>query len=117
MKTLKKDKRRRLGFFVLMLLIVIILAFPLYWMIVTALTKRSALLDNVTVIPELSRLTIENFKTIVESQPIFIWFGNSIFVTVFSTVIAIIVSTMAAYSMSRFRYRSTNFQGFFLLVV
>ena len=68
MKTLKKDKRRRLGFFVLMLLIVIILAFPLYWMIVTALTKRSALLDNVTVIPELSRLTIENFKTIVESQ-------------------------------------------------
>ena len=117
MKTLKKDKRRRLGFFVLMLLIVIILAFPLYWMIVTALTKRSALLDNVTVIPELSRLTIENFKTIVESQPIFIWFGNSIFVTVFSTVIAIIVSTMAAYSMSRFRYRSTNFLGFFLLVV
>lgn len=32
-------------------------------------------------------------------------------------ILSIIVSVMAAYSMSRFKYRSTNFLGFFLLVV
>ena len=103
--------------YMLIILSVVILAFPLYWMLVTSLTQRSALLDNVRVLPKLSQLTLDNFKKIVESHPILQWFGNSIFVTAFSTVIAIIVSTMAAYSMSRFKYRSTNFLGFFLLVV
>lgn len=112
-----KKKLRRAAMYILIIAVVIILAFPLYWMTVTALTKRSALLDNVSVIPQFVNMTFENFKTIIESQPIFTWFGNSLFVTVFSTVIAIIVSTMAAYSMSRFKYRSTNFLGFFLLVV
>lgn len=117
MRFLYDKKVRRAGMYLLIVFAVIVLAFPLYWMAVTALTKRSALLDNVTVIPEIENLTLDNFKTIVDSQPIFAWFGNSLFVTVFSTIIAIIVSTMAAYSMSRFKYRSTNFLGFFLLVV
>lgn len=117
MKNLHKRKMRRTGMYLLIVVIVVILAFPLYWMAVTALTQRSALLDNVSVIPDIANLTLENFKTIIETQPIFTWFGNSLFVTAFSTVIAIIVSTMAAYSMSRFKYRSTNFLGFFLLVV
>lgn len=117
MKDFQSKRVRRAGMYMLIILSVVILAFPLYWMLVTSLTQRSALLDNVRVLPKLSQLTLDNFKKIVESHPILQWFGNSIFVTAFSTVIAIIVSTMAAYSMSRFKYRSTNFLGFFLLVV
>ncbi len=117
MKAFQSKRVRRAGMYMLIILSVVILAFPLYWMLVTSLTQRSALLDNVRVLPKLSQLTLDNFKKIVESHPILQWFGNSIFVTAFSTVIAIIVSTMAAYSMSRFKYRSTNFLGFFLLVV
>lgn len=117
MKAFQSKRVRRAGMYMLIILSVVILAFPLYWMLVTSLTQRSALLDNVRVLPKLSQLTLDNFKKIVESHPILQWFGNSIFVTAFSTMIAIIVSTMAAYSMSRFKYRSTNFLGFFLLVV
>ena len=117
MKAFQSKRVRRAGMYMFIILSVVILAFPLYWMLVTSLTQRSALLDNVRVLPKLSQLTLDNFKKIVESHPILQWFGNSIFVTAFSTVIAIIVSTMAAYSMSRFKYRSTNFLGFFLLVV
>ncbi len=117
MKDFQSKRVRRAGMYMLIILSVVILAFPLYWMLVTSLTQRSALLDNVRVLPKLSQLTLDNFKKIVESHPILQWFGNSIFVTAFSTVIAIIVSTMAAYSMSRFKYRSINFLGFFLLVV
>lgn len=101
----------------LLILAVVILAFPLYWVAVTALTDRSGLLENVSVIPKFDKMTIANFTTIIESKPIFTWFFNSLYVTVFCTIIAIIISTMAAYSMSRFRFRSTNFLGFFLLVV
>lgn len=117
MNTFSYRKSRRLGMYALIILSVIILAFPLYWMVVTALTTRSALLDNISVLPGLGNMTLQNFTKILDAHPILTWFGNSIFVTAFSTVIAIIVSTMAAYSMSRFRYKSTNFLGFFLLVV
>lgn len=103
--------------YLLILLSVAILAFPLYWMTVTAFTTRSALLQNISVIPRMTNMTAGNFSKILEAHPILEWFGNSIFVTLFSTVLAIIVATMAAYSMSRFKYRTTNFLGFFLLVV
>lgn len=105
-------KIRRLGLYLL-----VILAFPLYWMVVTSLTDRSSLLSNVRVLPKLDNMTFSNYGKILESHPILSWFANSLFVTGFSTVLAIIVSAMAAYSMSRFKYRSTNFLGFFLLVV
>lgn len=108
---------KKIGNYLLIIFSVVILAFPLYWMAVTALTERSALLENISVIPQFANTTIENFITIINNYPILKWFGNSLFVTVFSTILAIIVSTMAAYSMSRFKYRSTNFLGFFLLVV
>lgn len=117
MNTLSHRKSRRAGMYALIILSVVILAFPLYWMVVTALTTRSALLDNISVLPGLGNMTLSNFTKILDAHPILTWFGNSIFVTAFSTIIAIIVSTMAAYSMSRFKYKSTNFLGFFLLVV
>lgn len=110
-------KIRRLGLYLLVILSVVILAFPLYWMVVTSFTDRSSLLDNVRVLPKLDNMTISNYGTILEAHPVLSWFANSLFVTGFSTVLAIIVSAMAAYSMSRFKYRSTNFLGFFLLVV
>ncbi len=117
MNTYHHRRIRRAGTYLLILLAVVVLAFPLYWMTVTAFTSRSALLDNVRVLPEPANMTVDNFKKIIESHPILTWFGNSVFVTAFSTVSALIVSTMAAYSMSRYKYRSTNFLGFFLLVV
>lgn len=117
MKLFSTKVRKKVGMYLLILLAVVILAFPLYWMTVTSLTSRSALLENVKVLPKLANMTIANFRTIIDAHPIFQWFRNSIFVTVLSTVAAILVSTMAAYSMSRFSYKSTNFLGFFLLVV
>ena len=117
MNTLNRRKFKRAGMYALIILSVVILAFPLYWMIVTSLTTRSALLENISILPKLKNITSSNFMKILDSQPILTWFGNSIFVTAFSTIIAITVSTMAAYSMSRYKYKSTNFLGFFLLVV
>ncbi|TCS75033.1 carbohydrate ABC transporter membrane protein 2 (CUT1 family) [Muricomes intestini] len=117
MNTLNRRKFKRAGMYALIILSVVILAFPLYWMIVTSLTTRSALLENISILPKPKNITSSNFMKILDSQPILTWFGNSIFVTAFSTIIAITVSTMAAYSMSRYKYKSTNFLGFFLLVV
>lgn len=117
MDILNQKRTRYVGLYALIILTVAILAFPLYWMFVTSFTTRSDLLDNISVLPKLGNMTWSNFAKIIDSHPVLIWFGNSIFVTTFSTVIAIIVSTMAAYSMSRYKYRSTNFLGFFLLVV
>lgn len=117
MNTYHYQKARRMGMYTLIILAVVILAFPLYWMVVTSFTTRSALLENVRVLPKLGNMTWSNFTKILDAHPILTWFGNSIFVTAFSTIVAIIVSTMAAYSMSRYKYKSTNFLGFFLLVV
>ena len=70
MNTYHHRRIRRAGTYLLILLAVVVLAFPLYWMTVTAFTSRSALLDNVRVLPEPANMTVDNFKKIIESHPI-----------------------------------------------
>ena len=113
----KKKIWMKVGKYSLLVLAVIILFFPFYWMLVTALSKRNVLLGNSSIFPQLKNLTIENFQIIIRTKPILTWFTNSLIITLISTTLAVIVSTMAAYSMSRYKYRSVALLGVFLLIV
>ncbi len=90
--------------------------FPVYWMILTALTQNGAMLSTTSIIPNFQYMTGENFQKVMEGE-IWHWFSNSFLVTFLSTLLGILVSVMAAYGMSRFHSRLNSFLGFFLLIV
>ena len=78
--------------------------FPVYWMIVTAMLSP----NNIFVYPPTlfpPQLSLDSFKQIVESKPVLTWFGNTIFISATTTLLALFFSTFGAYSLSRFRYR------------
>ena len=111
---MKNHTRKKVGTVVNVLVLTfctLLLLFPLYWMLVTALTPKSDLLNNTSLFISFSR------KKILSDGQIFTWFKNSGLVTLISTAISVTVSTLAAYSMSRFRYKANNAFGFFLLLV
>ena len=117
---MKNHTRKKVGTVVNVLVLTfctLLLLFPLYWMLVTALTPKSDLLNNTSLFISFSRMTLANIKKILSDGQIFTWFKNSGLVTLISTAISVTVSTLAAYSMSRFRYKANNAFGFFLLLV
>ena len=102
--------------------ITFVVCFPLIWALSTSLKPKSEIFATPpTLIPSSS--TFENYQALLSGQQQYYqsgsstqdsgpspaqfftrWFFNSIIVTLGSTLISIVVSTLAAYSLTRFRY-------------
>ncbi len=97
--------QKTLGYRIFMIVSIVIIGtfvfFPLLWMINTAL-KPSADTFKLTFFS--SRLTLDNIKSVLQDQRILIYLKNSLIVASISSVMSTLVSSLAAYSFSKFRY-------------
>ena len=59
--------------------------------------------------------TIENYRALLKYFPYTKYFRNSVITAVSSTFLSVVVSTFAAYSFSRFRYKGRNILSFLIL--
>jgi multiple sugar transport system permease protein len=88
--------------YVALIAYLIFLAFPLLWLVSTALkTPQEIALIDPTVIPR--EPTLENFRVAFREQPIVRSMRNTLFVAGTSAVITVILSVSAAYVMARYR--------------
>lgn len=99
-----KRGRRALASF-LMVFLVLSMAFPLIWMILSSLKPD---IENYSYPPTLlpKVFTIQNYVALLTRTQFGLWFRNSVVVSVLTTVTSITISCLAAYSLSRFRYRT-----------
>jgi len=96
---------------------VIVLLFPMYWMVMTSLVPSSTLLTpNPPLIPALEDISFDAYASVIEGRPILTWLSNSALSTLGAAIISTIVSTLGGYSLSRFRSRGQQAMGFALLV-
>lgn len=87
--------------------------FPLYWMLVTALTPSSELFSvTPNVLPRLSQLGV--FREMFARVPIGIWLANSFLVAAGTTVLTLLLAVLPAYALSRFRFRGNGLLAFSL---
>jgi len=114
--------------------ITFVVCFPLIWALSTSLKPKSEIFATPpTLIPSSS--TFENYQALLSGQQQYYqsgsstqdsgpspaqfftrWFFNSIIVTLGSTLISIVVSTLAAYSLTRFRYWGRSAIPYFSLL-
>ena len=103
----------KVGIYALTILLVLFAVFPLYWMIVTALSKLGASrAASQPLWP--STLTFDNFIYVFTQVPLGLWLFNSGLVATTVAAGATLVGAMAGYSLSRFRFRWT---GLFMLII
>jgi len=80
------------------------MAMPLFWMVLASFKLDGENLSYPpTLIPE--TWTLNHYKVLFTMTSFPIWFRNSLFVAVGTTISAIAISSMGAYVFSRFRYR------------
>ncbi len=88
---------------------------PIYWMAKSSLERESDI--RVTELNlGLASVTLNNYLTALTNQQVLWWFRNSTILAVSTMIIAVVVSTLAAYSIARVPTRLTSFIGRFFLM-
>jgi len=92
---------------------VILVLFPIYWMLATSLKLPRDILRVPSLWP--SRFSLANFEKLLADGGFLLAIRNSLIVSTVVTVISVTISSFAAYSMVRFRYRFRGVIGRLIL--
>jgi ABC-type glycerol-3-phosphate transport system permease component len=88
---------------------------PLLWAISTAFKPDTEITTSLSFLPK--QPTLAHFSIVLAQTPFLRWFGNSLLVALTTTVLAIMVGSLAGYAMSRWRFWGRNVYGNTLLIV
>ncbi|MET3896603.1 multiple sugar transport system permease protein [Devosia sp. UYZn731] len=92
---------------------VLLVLFPIYWMIITSLKLPREIYRVPSLWPK--TFTLDNYQKILSDGQFLVAIRNSLIVSFTVTIISVIISSFAAYSMVRFRYRFRGFVGRLIL--
>ena len=98
-----------IGTYTILLIVVAIVLFPFYWMVITSLKLPREIYRVPSLWPEV--FTWNNFDTLITEKDFLVNMKNSLIVATSVTVISLFISSFAAYSLVRFRYRFKGVVG------
>jgi ABC-type glycerol-3-phosphate transport system permease component len=111
-----EDRRANLlATYVLFLLYVFVTLFPFYWIFISSVTPKHKLFS----IPPLYfpwYFTAENFSRMVNNIPFYAYLRNSLWFSLSSSAISVLLSFFAAYAFARIRFRGSNVLLLFFLL-
>ncbi|MBZ9808040.1 MULTISPECIES: carbohydrate ABC transporter permease [unclassified Mesorhizobium] len=94
---------------------VIFALFPIFWTLKISVTPERLLYsEGITFWP--SKMTLQNFVTVLEATDFPRYFLNSVIVSVSTAALVTVVATLAGYAMSRFTFRGKAALALMLLL-
>lgn len=100
MNKIQRERVRMAIAYVFTILMVVTAILPFLYVILTALKTSEQIYDPGQILP--TYITFENFKQVIFHSNFIRYFANSIFITVVTMVICMVLSVMAAYGLSRY---------------
>lgn len=92
---------------------IVVLLFPVYWMIVTSLTADSDLASfPPRIVPDVSQVGV--YWDTLLNTPILLWLANSAVIAFGTCICTIVLAFFAAYALSRYRFKGQGVFGFTL---
>jgi multiple sugar transport system permease protein len=112
--TTRRKLATLLAVYLLMFLVAAVVIFPLYWMFTISLKLPKEIYRLPSLWPDSP--TWQNYRILIEEKGYLSNIRNSFIVASSVTVVSLIVSSFAAYSIVRFRYRFRGFVGRLILL-
>jgi multiple sugar transport system permease protein len=92
----------------------LVMVFPLYWMLVVALSTRGDLLGGtLRLIPR--HLTLANFDRVYTQFPVWTWLGNSVAIGLVVAILTVLINTLGGYAFAHLRFRGSTLLFFVAL--
>lgn len=80
---------------------------PLFWIIMSSFKSNKEILSSAFALP--SGINFSGYGVALDMAPIFLFYGNSILISGISTILNVIVVSMAAYVLARYRFKGSTF--------
>ncbi len=107
--------RRLLLTYTVAIIVCFVILFPLYWMITTSLQNEKELFKSrPNFFPP--KIEWDSYAQIFTEHNMLGWLKNSLIVAICSTALSVPVSLFAAYSISRLKFRGSQFTMFLMLL-
>jgi multiple sugar transport system permease protein len=111
---MRRNRRDSIILYATVALTCALLVFPIYWLVVTALSEPDQLRQLPPKFwPDEPRWSV--FAKIMAERPILQWLGNSALAAIGAVTLSMTVSVLAGYSLSRFHVRGGQSLGLFIL--
>ncbi len=103
-----KNKIKKVCIHIFLLVWAIIVLFPFYWMVLTSFKSYGSY--NSEYIPKLFTLspTIDNYISAFQEVDLVCYFGNTVIFTLFTTLLMLLVTILAAYAFARLKFKGKN---------
>jgi alpha-1,4-digalacturonate transport system permease protein len=112
--TAARGPAKRWPRFVVVLVLALVWVFPLYWMVVTALSSRADLVaGRVSLLPH--AVDLGGFRRALTEFPVLQWLQNSFAIAVVAVVITIVVDVTAGYVLAKHRFPGRSVVFFLIL--
>lgn len=102
-KDFKYFVKRFFTLYLPLIVILLFLLFPFYWTLVTSLKSSDEIFGAITYWPK--NLTLDSYRKLFTSFDFLKYMKSSFIVAGGTTLVALLVSTLAAYSFSRFEFK------------
>src|SRR5215217_6945047 len=114
---LSRTQRARIGKIAIHLALIAIisaLSIPFFWLLSTSLKPSQDILARVPKwIPE--RPTLEHYRDVLFETQVPLYFRNSLIVALGTSIVCVLLTSLAAYALSRFTFRGKAIYTFFIL--
>jgi multiple sugar transport system permease protein len=96
--------------YAVLITLLILVVFPFYWMIVTSF-KSEDQMRSLTSMFWPSPFATENYDQLVKKTEFVSWYGNSVIVSISSTLVATAIGTIGAYALARLKFFGRGFMA------
>jgi raffinose/stachyose/melibiose transport system permease protein len=110
----KKDRLLDLLAYLFLIIAAIVVVYPLFVMLITSLKTNMEVLVNPFGLP--TEFNFEGYQYVLETGNFPIFFRNSIFITLVSLSVLLLVTVMASYPLSRFSFFGNRMIYFYFII-
>ncbi|MCB2137519.1 MAG: carbohydrate ABC transporter permease [Rhodobacteraceae bacterium] len=97
-----------------LILYVIIALFPVVVIIINSFKTRKAIFREPLALPDADSFSLIGYQTVLKQGDFFLYFQNSLIVTVTSLFFILLFGAMAAFALSEYRFRGNTLMGLYL---
>ncbi len=115
---LKRSQRERIGVgmrLVVLLPVLLFVLFPFYWIVITSF-KTDLQIQQYKSIFWPNPWTLDQHRSLLEQTPFPLWFRNTVIVATTSTAVSVVCAALAAYALTRLKFRGARLLTTILLI-
>jgi raffinose/stachyose/melibiose transport system permease protein len=116
MNQARSSLSRTLGAHAVLIAYTVLALFPVILVVVNSFKSKSAIFGSPLSLPTTETFDLIGYETVMKQGDFFVYFQNSLIVTVASLFFVLLFGAMAGFALSEYRFRGNTLMGLYLAI-